>query len=78
MELGALAAILAALGGVIKLVLDAMGKQTDKHIAAMREQELRQEKFLGNHMSGNTAALAALVEVVSELVEAVHASDDVE
>lgn len=69
MEIGALAAILAALGGVIKIVLDSMARQTDKHIEAMERQEARQEKFLGNHMSSNTKALNDLVDVISQLVE---------
>lgn len=76
MELGAVAAVLAALGGVLKLVLDHLGRADARHEAALEQIQARQEKFLGNHMSGNTKALADLTEVISELVDAVHERND--
>ncbi len=72
MEFGALAAVLAALGGVLKLVLDHLARSNAAHQEALEEMQARQEKFLGNHMSGNTKALEALTFVVSELVDTVH------
>lgn len=76
MELGALAAVLAALGGVLKLVLDHLGRADARHEEALKVYQERQEKFLGNHMSGNTKALTDLTEVIAELVIAVHGEEE--
>lgn len=76
MELAAVTAVLGALAGVVKIVLDAMAKQDDKHTAAIEAMQARQEKFLGNHMSGNTKALNDLTEVIAQLVEEVHNGRD--
>lgn len=76
MELASVAAVLAALGGVLKLVLDHLSRSDDKHEAALTAYQERQEKFLGNHMSGNTKALTDLTEVISELVVAVHGEEE--
>jgi hypothetical protein len=76
MEFGALAAVLAALGGVLKLVLDHLRKMTDQHTAAIDAMQARQETFLGNHMSGNTRALNDLVTVTGELVDSVNTLHD--
>ena len=58
MEQGALLAVIpaviAAMGGVIKLVLNALDRV-----------EARQEKFLGNHMSSNTKALQDLTSAIT-------------
>lgn len=69
MDLAAIAAVLAALGGVVKLVLDANAKQAAAHTKAIEQMQDRQEKFLGNHMSANTKALNDLVVVIEQLVE---------
>jgi hypothetical protein len=50
---GAIPAIILAMGGILKLVLNAMERI-----------EERQEKFLGNHLSQNTAAMKALTESI--------------
>lgn len=68
MDLAALAAVLAALGGVVKLVLDAMARQDDRHSKAMDQMAQRQEKFLGNHMSGITRALEDVAKEMHRLV----------
>lgn len=51
--LAVIPAVIAAMGGVIKLVLNALDRI-----------ETRQEKFLGNHMSSNTKALEDLASAV--------------
>lgn len=82
MELAAIATVLAALGGVVKLVLDALAKADDRHnltlermaaqqAAAIVEIQTRQEKFLGNHMSKNTAALEAVAKRLERVEEVV-------
>lgn len=57
MEQGALLAVIpaviAAMGGVLKLVLNALDRV-----------EARQEKFLGNHMSSHTRALEDLTTAI--------------
>jgi hypothetical protein len=72
MELAAVATVLAAMGGVLKLVLDHLRKMSDKHDAALEAIQKRQEAFLGNHMSSNTATVKNLVEVSGELVRKVE------
>lgn len=67
--LAALATVLGALGGVVKLVLNAMSEQDARHDENIRTYQERQEKFLGNHMSGNTRAL----ERVANQLEALNA-----
>lgn len=47
-------AVIAAMGGVLKLVLNALDRV-----------ESRQEKFLTNHMSVNTKALQDLAQAVN-------------
>lgn len=74
--IGALTAVLAALGGVVKLVLDALAKQDERHNAAMEAMQKRNETFLGNHMSGNTKALNDLTEVIAQLVVEVQDERD--
>lgn len=82
MELAAVATVLAALGGVIKLILDKLDKMEERHDQEMRQRDatwqaallehrVATEKFLGNHMSGNTKALEALVTVVESLAASV-------
>jgi hypothetical protein len=71
MELAAVATVLAAMGGVLKLVLDHLRKMSDKHDATLEAMQKRQETFLGNHMSSNTATIRNLVEVSGELVSKV-------
>lgn len=51
--LAVIPAVIAAMGGVLKLVLNALDRV-----------EERQEKFLGNHMSSNTKALADLASAI--------------
>jgi len=53
--LAVIPAVIAAMGGVIKLVLNALDRV-----------EARQEKFLGNHMSGNTKALSDLAQAIEK------------
>lgn len=72
MELAAIGTVLAALGAVIKIVLDAIGKQDDRHSTAMTEQRAGFEKFLGNHMSKNTAALNDMAMAVKLLREEIE------
>lgn len=60
--------MLGALTGAIKLVLDAQKNSEERHIQANAKLEERFEKFLGNHMSGNTRAL----ERVADRLEAVE------
>ena len=52
--LAVIPAVIAAMGGVLKLVLNALDRV-----------EARQEKFLGNHMSTNTKALQDLTSVIT-------------
>ena len=56
MELATIATVLAAMGGVLKLVLDALAKQRNEFTT-----------FLENHMSANTTALEQLVESAAVL-----------
>lgn len=61
MDFAALAAVIAALGAVLKLTLDALA-----------DQRRGFEKFLGNHMSSNTRALqqmARSVEILTDRLE---------
>ncbi len=51
--LAVIPAVIAAMAGVIKLVLNALDRV-----------EQRQEKFLGNHMSGNTKAMQDLAKSI--------------
>lgn len=78
--IGALTAVLAALGGVVKLVLDALNKADERHnntlskmqeqqTAAIKEMQERQEKFLGNHMSSNTKAMERVAEQLAALTQ---------
>lgn len=53
--LAAIPAVIAAMGGIIKLVLNALDRV-----------EQRQETFLGNHMSGNTKALQDLTSAIQK------------
>lgn len=75
-------AVLAALGGLLKVVLDALSKSEATHVAAIlaSEQrhaedvarvEARQEKFLGNHMSGNTRAMERVADKLEDLTDSV-------
>jgi len=52
--LAVIPAVIAAMGGVLKLVLNALDRV-----------EARQEKFLGNHMSTNTKALQDLTSAIT-------------
>lgn len=73
----ATATVIAALGGVLKMVLDAAKGTEDRHTAAIERIEARQEKFLGNHMSTNTHALervADRLENVEDVVRDVRAA----
>lgn len=56
MELATIATVLAAMGGVLKLVLDALAKQRGEFTT-----------FLENHMSANTEVLAQVVDGMREL-----------
>lgn len=91
--LAPVAVVLAAMGGLLKVVLDFIGRMTEKHEKeleardkkheeeqnkrdvqwqeALAAHRLATETFLGNHMSGNTRALEALVAVVESLAAAV-------
>lgn len=84
----ATATVIAALGGLLKIVLDSQDRSERRHIdaaAALVAQqaliaeklEARQEKFLGNHMSTNTRALehvADRLENVEDVVRDVRAA----
>lgn len=76
MELGAVAAVLAALGGVLKLVLDHLRKSDEAHTAAIHTMQERQENFLSNHLSKNTNTIENLTVVSSELVKGVQKLHD--
>jgi hypothetical protein len=78
-ELAALAAVLGAFGGALKIVLDYIGKLDERRERAMAEQRAGFENFMGNHMSSSTRAqqdteraLRDLVAVVDELRQEVH------
>lgn len=60
--IGGMTAVLGALAGVVKLVLDAQKATEERHIAANASQEERFEKFIGNHMSLNTRALERVAD----------------
>lgn len=51
--LAAIPAIILAMGGILKLVLNALDRV-----------EARQEKFLSNHMSANTQAMEHLTSAI--------------
>jgi hypothetical protein len=76
MELGAVAAVPAAMGGVLKLVLDHLRRMDEKHTLAIEKMQERQEKFLGNHMSGNTRALENVARKLESLAQEVRGERD--
>lgn len=60
--IGGMTAVLGALAGVVKLVLDAQKATEERHIEANARQEERFEKFIGNHMSLNTRAMERVAD----------------
>lgn len=85
--IGALTAVLAALGGVVKLVLDALNRADERHNTTLKEMaaqqndaikdmQARQEKFLGNHMSALTRSNENVAAVLDELVREVRGGRD--
>jgi len=72
MELAAVATVLAAMGGVLKLVLDHLRRMDEKHDEALEKMQNRQETFLSNHMSGNTRALQNVAIKLEALAQEVR------
>ncbi len=80
MELAAVATVLAAMAGLLKLVLDHLRREGDKfdeaiekadtrHIVAVDTLTGRQERFLANHIDNNTQALQGMSTALGALVE---------
>lgn len=78
----ATATVLAALGGILKVVLDNNARieerqsteraaAEERHVLAVERVEARQEKFLGNHMSGNTRAMERVADKLEALTDEV-------
>lgn len=72
MDYAALATVLVAMGGVLKLVLDALKKADERHEAAILALQQRNETFLGNHLSANTRALSSVESALAGVVKTVE------
>ncbi len=81
--LAPVAVILAAMGGLLKVVLDYLSRLDARHDEAMRARDLQwqdalavhraaTEKFLGNHMSNNTRAMEENTKILVALTNAVE------
>lgn len=79
----ATATVIAAMGGLLKVVLDSMDRserRADAAASALVAQqaliaeklEARQEKFLGNHMSANTHAMERVVDRLENVEDVVR------
>lgn len=74
MELAAIGTVLAAMGGVLKLVLDHLKRMDEAHNAAIKDLQRRQELFLGNHMSANTKAMQDVAQQLERLTDDARAA----
>ena len=58
MELAAIAAVLGAMGGILKIVLDYMKAQRESFDNHLLAQQKEFETFMGNHMSKMSASIS--------------------
>lgn len=65
--IGSMAAVLAALGGVVKIVLDFQRSSEERHIEANAKLEERFEKFIGQHLERNTRAQERVADRLAAL-----------
>lgn len=71
-SLGAIVAILAAMGGILKLILSHLDKESKRHDEEMGAQRQQFTTFLGNHMSHNTKAMEDVARQLTELTREVR------